>query len=287
MIEWSVGRMRIRTMASDDIDFALTLTNTERWSSTKRDFEELLEYDPHGCFVGEIESKPMGMVCAVSYGKFGFIGNLIVLESCRGQQWGKTLMEYGMHYLSTRGVKSILLDAVPKALSLYERLGFRKICKSLRLEGTISGKISEHVRNMKQEDLVQISDIDATLFGGRRSRFLSMRFSAYPEDCKVLVADAGVQGYIMGSTTANSVRIGPWAMKEPDTSAEHLLLSFGKDTTGEILKIGVLERNSRALDLLYKYGFKAKSFSWRMVYGEDTEATQSNSLYAICSPARG
>jgi len=279
--------MHIRSMAYDDIDFAYNLTNAEGWSSTKRDFEELLEYDPHGCFVGEIGSEPMGMVCAVSYGEFGFIGYLIVLESCRGQQNGRTLMEYGMRYLSTLGAKSILLDAVPKALTLYERLGFRRICKSLRLEGTISGKMQKHVRDMKQEDLAQISDMDASLFGGRRDRFLRMRFSTHPEYCKVLAIETGIQGYIMGSTTTNSVRIGPWVMKKTDNSAEHLLLSFGKDTSGETLKIGVLETNSRALNLLYKYGFKVKSFSWRMVYGEDTEATQSNNLYAIYSPARG
>jgi len=274
-------------MSYEDIDFALTLTTTEGWSSTKHDFEELLEYDPHGCFIGEIESEPIGMVCTVSYGVFGFIGNLIVLESCRGQQCGKTLMEYGMSYLRTHGAKSMLIDAVPKALTLYERLGFRKICKSLRLEGTISGKVSDHVRDMKKEDLILVSDIDAGLFGGRRDHFLRMRFSAHPEHCKVLVTDSGVQGYIMGSTTANAVRIGPWAMKEPDTSAEYLLLSFGKDTEGEILKVGVLEKNIKAVDLLHQYGFRERSFSWRMVYGEDTEATQSNYLYAICSPARG
>lgn len=279
--------MNIRPMSQGDLDFAVTLTNAEGWSSTKRDFEELLEWDPHSCFIGEIESEPIGMVCTVSYEMFGFIGNLIVLESCRGRQCGKILMEYGISYLSTRGAKSILIDAVPKALTLYERLGFRKICKSLRLEGTISGKASEHVRDMKVEDLTQISDMDAGLFGGKRNHFLKMRFSAHPEYCKVLATDTGVQGYIMGSTTVNSVRIGPWVMKELDTSAENLLLGLGTDVTGEVLKIGVLERNKRALDLLYKYGFKERSFSWRMIYGEDSEATLSNNLYAICGPDRG
>ncbi|MFW9960673.1 MAG: GNAT family N-acetyltransferase [Candidatus Thorarchaeota archaeon] len=279
--------MNIRPMSHDDLDFAVTLTIAEGWSSAKRDFEELLEYDPHSCFIGEIESEPIGMVCTVSYGMFGFIGNLIVLESCRGQQCGKILMEHGISYLNTRGAKSILIDAVPKALTLYERLGFRKICKSLRLEGTISGKVAEHVRDMKLEDLTQISDTDASLFGGRRDHFLRMRFSTHPEYCKVLTTDTGVHGYIMGSTTLNSVRIGPWAMKEPTTSAESLLLGLGTAVTGDILKIGVLERNKKALDILYRYGFKERSFSWRMIYGEDTEATLSNNLYAIFGPDRG
>jgi GNAT superfamily N-acetyltransferase len=279
--------MQIRSMSYDDLDFALTLTSSEGWSSTRHDFEELLEYDPHGCFIGEIETEPTGMVCAISYGKFGFIGNLIVLESCRGQECGRTLMEHAMHYLRDLGAKSILLDAVPMAVTLYERLGFRKICKSLRLEGTISGKKSSFVRDMKQEDLSQISDLDANLFGGRRDRFLGMRFSVHPEYCRILEIDEEVQGYIMGSRSGDYVRIGPWVMMKTDTLADQLLLDFTQNIIAGNLKIGVLEKNVKSLNLLYKYGFIENSFSWRMVYGEDTEATLSNRLYAICSPARG
>jgi len=277
----------IRPMSCDDLVFALTLTSVEGWNSTKRDFEELLEYDLHGCFIGEIDSEPMGMVCTVSYGEFGFIGNLIVLESYRGQQYGRILMEYGMNYLRACGAKSILLDAVPEAATLYERLGFRGICKSLRLEGTVSGEESRHVRDMTQKDLSLISDLDASLFRGRRDHFLRMRFTAHPDYCKVLEADGEVQGYIMGSTSGNSVRIGPWVMKEPDASAEPLLRDFAQSAEAGSLKIGVLERNIKSIELLHKYGFKEKSFSWRMVCGEDTEATLSNCLYAICCPARG
>ncbi|MFW9957600.1 MAG: GNAT family N-acetyltransferase [Candidatus Odinarchaeota archaeon] len=279
--------MRIRPMIYDDLGFALALTSAEGWNSTKRDFEELLEYNGQGCFIGEIDSKPMGMVCTVSYGMFGFIGNLIVIESCRGQQCGKELMEYGINYLRIRGAKSILIDAVPKALTLYERLGFRKICKSLRLEGTVTGTKSSHVRGMTQKDLSLISDLDTSLFGGRRDKFLGMRLAAYPEYCKVHEIDGELLGYIMGSTSGNSVRIGPWAMMESDVSAEPLLLDFAQSVEADSLRIGVLERNFKSLDLLHRYGFREKSFSWRMIYGEDTEATLSNYLYAICCPARG
>jgi GNAT superfamily N-acetyltransferase len=279
--------MHIRRMSYDDLGFALSLTSAEGWTSTRRDFEELLQNDPCGCFIGEIESEPMGMVCTVSYGEFGFVGNLIVLESFRGQQNGKELMEHGMNYLWAYGAKSILLDAVPKAATLYERLGFRRICKSLRLEGAISGKTSSHVRNMNQKDLALISDLDASIFRGRRNNFLRMRYTAHSEYCKILEREGEIQGYIMGSSSGNSVRIGPWVMMESDAPAEQLLLDFAQSVIAENLKIGVLEMNTKSIEILHKYGFREKSFSWRMVCGENTEATLSDRLYAICSPARG
>jgi GNAT superfamily N-acetyltransferase len=285
--QWRVASVNIRPMTHSDLDFALALTCAEGWSSTRRDFEELLEYDSLGCFIGEIDSQRIGMVCTVFYGDFGFIGNLIVLESCRGQQRGRRLMEYGMEYLRVRGARSILLDAVPKAVPLYERLGFRKICKSLRLEGAVSGKTLGNVRDMDETDLSEISDLDAYLFGGRRNYFLKMRFAVHPEYCKVMEMNGEIQGYIMGSNSGDSVRIGPWIMMSPDVSAEPLLLAFAQDAVVGSLKIGVLERNIKSLGILHKYGFSERSFSWRMLYGEKTEATLSNCLYAICSPARG
>lgn len=279
--------MQIRTMTREDLDFALAMTGAEGWSSTRHDFEELLEYDPHGCFIGEVDAKPIGMVCVVPYQKFGFIGNLIVDKSCRGQQCGKTLMEHAMHYLRNQGVQSILLDGVPKAVTLYERLGFKKICKSLRLEGVMSGKGSRDVRLMRQDDLTLITRLDASLFGGRRDQFLRMRYAAHPEYCKVLEIDGKIHGYIMGSISGDAVRIGPWVMMKSNTFAERLLLGFAQGVAKKTLKAGVLETNTESLDLLHKYGFKEVSFSWRMACGKDTEATLSTRLYAICCPARG
>ena len=274
-------------MSHEDLDFALTMTGAEGWSSTRRDFEELREYDPRGCFIGEVDGEPIGMVCAVPYEKFGFIGNLIVDKSCRGQQCGANLMEHAMHYLRSRGAQSILLDGVPRAVTLYERLGFRKICRSLRLEGVMAGEESRDVRPMRREDLIPISGLDASLFGGRRDRFLGMRYDTHPEYCKVLDIDDEIHGYIMGSTSGNAVRIGPWAMMKSNTFAERLLLSFAQGVAKKTLKAGVLENNKESLDLLHKYGFKEVSFSWRMVCGKDTDATLSTCLYAICCPARG
>ncbi len=279
--------MQVRPMLHEDLDFALAMTSAEGWTSTRRDFEELLEYDPLGCFIGEIEAEPIGMVCAVSYQKFGFVGNLIVDKSCRGQQCGRTLMEHAMRYLQTHGAQSILLDGVPEAVTLYERLGFRKICRSLRLEGVMVGEGSRDVRPMRQDDLTPIARLDASLFGGRRDRFLRMRYAAYPEYCKLLEIDDEIHGYIMGSTSGDSIRIGPWAMMKSGTSTERLLLGFAQDAAKRTLKAGVLENNTESLDLLHKYGFKEVSFSWRMICGRDTEATLSTGLYAICCPARG
>lgn len=259
----------------------------EGWSGTRQNLEELLHYNPKGSFIGEIDGKPMSMICTVNYGEFGFIGNLIVQQLYRGQNFGKYLMEFAMKYLLDNGTNSLLLDGVPKALSIYEKLGFRKIAKSLRLEAILTGSETKYTRQMTESDLSKIDVLDSRYFGGSREEFLRMRFVANPGLSKVIEIDGDLQGFIMGSYRRDSVRIGPMVIDDHSISAEHLLAELSGRSEETIHKIGVLETNIHALKLLKQYGFKETSYSWRMVYGRDTEATLSNHLYAIGGPDRG
>ncbi len=279
--------VQIRRMTIGDLDFILHLTSEEGWSSTRLDFEELMHFDPDGCFILERKDEKIGMVCAAPYDGFGFISNLIVIKEHRNQQYGTILMKHIIDYLEKRGIMTQLLDGVVKAVPLYEKLGFRKRYKSLRLEGVVQPKESVVVRFMKSWDLDTINEFDARFFGASREKFLNSRFEHFPNLCKVLEIDGDIAGYIMGSTSGEYVRIGPWVMKTHNDYAEELLRSFAMETNGRTLKIGVLENNTDALQLLNKYNFTNISYSWRMLRGGEGTFTFSNSLYAICCAARG
>lgn len=279
--------MHIREMSKEDIDFALSLTSAEGWLSTRLDFEDLIEFDPHGCFIAEIDDEPIGMVCTVPYNGFGYVGNLIVLEEHRHRKLGTKLMEFAISYLENRAVMAQLLDGVQDAIPLYERIGFRKICKSLRLEGQIEPKESDDVRFMTKRDLFIIDQYDTRLFGACRKRFLQSLFTHFPKLCRVLEIDGEVFGYIMGSERESSIRIGPWVMIHHSNRTEELLRAFATETKGQVLKIGILESNTKAIQLVQKHNFVQTSYSWRMLRGSEGDWTLSDHLYAICSPARG
>lgn len=279
--------MLIREMSKEDIDFALSLTSAEGWLSTRLDFEDLIEYDPHACFIAEIDDEPIGMVCTVPYNGFGYVGNLIVIERHRQRKLGTKLMEFAISYLEGRDVMTQLLDGVQDAVSLYEQLGFRKICKSLRLEGHIKPKASDDVRFMTNKDLFKIDQYDTRLFGACRKGFLQSLLTHFPKLCRVLEIEGEVVGYIMGSERERSIRIGPWVMIHHSNRTEELLSAFATETNGQLLKIGILESNTKAMQLLQRHNFVQTSYSWRMLRGPDGDWTLSDHLYAICSPARG
>lgn len=279
--------MKIRCMTEADLDFAVGLTSREGWSSTRLDFEELLAFDSHGCFIGEKNDERVGMVCAIPYGRFGNIGNLIVIDEQRGKGIGSNLMEHAMSYLLRKGANELYLDGVQAAVSLYERLNYRKICKSLRLKGNVTGVSSNHVKPMTRMSLDDVLALDIQHFKVDRSFFIKSSLLHYPELSMVLEVDGDIAGYILGSRRNKSTRIGPWVMDRFPDMAEELLRAFAMETGDLALQVGVLESNVQAVSLLRRLGFKETSFSWRMAISESEDIGFSNGLYAICSPARG
>ena len=199
--------MEIREMTSADLGFAISLTEAVGWSSIRRDFEELLLFDPRGNFVGEEEGVPIGMVCALTYGPFASIGNLIVVNEFRGQGKGAELMEHAMDYVKNKGTDVMMLDSVPAAVPLYERLGFKKVCRSLRLAGHVEPKLTQRVRPMEGKDLMHILSVDRKHFGASRFLFISSGLAACPEFSTVVEVDGDIAGYAMG---ANDMGMFGW-----------------------------------------------------------------------------
>ncbi|TFG11269.1 GNAT family N-acetyltransferase [Candidatus Thorarchaeota archaeon] len=280
--------MNIRSLLSSDIDFALDLTMAEGWTSTRSDFEELLLFNPNGCFIAEIGSEPMGMVCSISYGPFGFVGNLIVRPEYRGEGRGFGLMESAMHYLQSRGTSVVMLDAVSKAVSLYERLGFEIVCRSLRLAGTVKPKSSPRMHQMDEKFLKQVLSLDQKLFGGDRSLFLKKSLEKHPDLSLVCEGDNELVGFMMGSRRHGHVRLAPWAVSESPGFAQEMLPAFAEKAGSTTIRLGVLENNENAVRLLEDHGFHEQSHSWRMVKGVSPDAVHlSDGIYAIGSPMRG
>ena len=279
--------MNIRPMLKQDIDFALFLTSCEGWESIALDFEELLAFDPRSSFILELNEAPVGMISTIPYDGFGFVNNLIVLKEHRNRGLGATLMKHALEHLDRRSVGSHLLDGVLGAVSLYERFGFERRYKSLRLEGRVKPKTSDDIRRMTDADLDEIDRFDTRFFGASRRGFLKSRLKHFPSFCNVLELDGNLAGYIMGSERHGFVRIGPWVMKTNLERAEALLQDVSAACEEMPLHIGVLENNVRALQILQKHEFTQKSFSWRMVRGVRGRWTFSDHLYAIHSAARG
>jgi ribosomal protein S18 acetylase RimI-like enzyme len=246
-----------------------------------------LVYDSSGCFVAQADGRPIGICVATDYGESGFIGELIVVKDMRGRGVGRRLLEHAIEYLHKRGAQNVLLDGDPDAIPLYERVGFRKVCRSLRFTGTIQGRVHPHVRAMKVADLDAIGVMDRKAFGADRRFFLERAFSLYPELGKVIEFDGTLAGFIVGRRGRGVVSAGPWVVQPGLEHPGDLLENLAVEAS-DSLRVGILETNSEAVATIRRYGFvEHPDPPWRMVLGPSEQLASSNQLYAIGSASKG
>jgi predicted N-acetyltransferase YhbS len=281
--------MIIRSTNADDLDFCATCVTREGWlSETHAVFEGFLAHDPRGCFVAEENDERIGMIVATAYDTCGFLGELIVVPERRRQGIGRQLMEHAIGYLQARGCRSIYLDGDTPAVPLYQRLGFRTVCRSLRFLGTLDGKTSERVRQMTPADLGAVCAIDQSAFAADRSFFIRRRFQLLPHLCLLHTNGERLDGFIMGQPGHGVVTGGPWFVADESTDPLVLLRALAHRCEDQRLRVGMLETNVSATAMMRSLQtFEETEPSRRMVLGPDLGLGTSPRLYAVGTPAKG
>ena len=279
----------IRVMRQEDLAFAAECTAAEGWlSENLTTLEGFYLRDPTGCLLAEREGQPVGMCVATFYGKSGFIGELIVRPEARGYGIGAALVNHGVRWLKKRGSETVYLDGVLKAVDLYERNGFRKICRSWRFSNQLTGEQSSQVRRMTERDLPEVFALDRASFGAERSFFLRRRLELFPELCQVMVAGGRLIGYIQGRRSEGWASAGPWVATEEATEPELLLKAFANEVGDVSISTGILDVNHRAVELVRSLGFVENPDSpWRMALGRSGDLGASPRCYAVGSAAKG
>jgi len=280
--------VKIRGMSAADIDFASGLVHAAGWASESMDsFSAFLAHDPGGCFIAEVGGERGGVCIATKYERHGFIGELVVSKHLRLLGLGQLLFQKALDYLLAAGLESIGLDGDLNAVSFYEKMGFRKVCRSLRFRGKFRGKKHAHVRPLRPDELDRLCGLDRDFFGDDRSFFLRRRLERFPRNCLVAERDGEMRGWIMARPGDNLLAVGPWAAIVPEEAGpllEHLASEHGS----EAMRVGVLDRNAGAVRLLRSWpGFQEGIHSWRMVHGPSERLGDHPALYAIGSGAKG
>jgi ribosomal protein S18 acetylase RimI-like enzyme len=279
----------IRGMRKNDLAFAAQCTSAEGWvSENLATLKGFFLYQPGGCLIAEKNKQPIGMCIATGYGVDGFIGELIVHKDARGEGVGATLLRHAIQILQDQGVGTVYLDGVVKAVQLYERTGFKKICRSWRFSGKLAGRKYPSVRRMTMHDLDQVYELDRRSFGADRSFFLKRRLQLFPELSYVRENQGRISAYLSGRGGKDWLSAGPWVVEEGRKNPEELLMAFALEAGDRQISLGILDSNPTACELVQGLGFMARPDSpWRMALGGSTNLGASSGCYAVGSAAKG
>ncbi len=284
----------IRLLESKDINFAAQLIGQEKWGHMAKDVRRCWNFEPEGCFIAEQGGERVGHVFSVNYGIVGWIGLLIIRQNYRGQGIGTALMRTVMDYLRNLGVETIRLEAVPEAVTLYQRLGFRSEFDSLRFcrewkhgRTCLEGKVEE-IHQIKDDELENLGKFDAKCFGANRLKVLQSLYRDFPQHCLVARSD-DIMGYIMCRETSSGFWLGPWVCEEehPEVARE-LIVSFLtalKANSG--LWVGIPAPNTIGIQLLEELDFSLMSRSIRMFWGKPGYSGNVKENFGIGGPEKG
>jgi ribosomal protein S18 acetylase RimI-like enzyme len=255
-------------------------------SSFQSELQIYLQLQPDGWLIAECDGVPVGMVGAVDYGTFAYIGLLSVHPSFQRRGIGQSLMERILAWLDERGSPNAVLDATELGTPLYTKLGFVEDEKSLVFiwnSGMQELSASESVSELRSDDLAAVTAFDTPLFGANRQAVLTAFLNQFPHRA-FLVRDS--TGQIIGYLFAQLQKLGPWVATTPTAAAALLTTALQLSFNGTP-RVLVPSLNRAAITLLQGYGFKEERSLSHMRRGRSALLGKRTMLYGMASFALG
>lgn len=288
--------LNIRNLIPADFDAAneIIMAAFQSPDNFHKELELYLALEPAGWFIAELDGQPVGMVGAVTYETYAYIGMMVILPSMQRQGIGQALMGHILKWIEASGCPITLLDASVAGRPLYEKLNFIHDGETARyfLTGqpvrTTSPAASilmssQNIHPMQAADLQAVIELDTVVSGGNRAKLIKRLFAELSNRAFVAVDDTG---RLMGYAVALERRIGP-IVAENITIAEALLATvLTLPFDGSAIVIAPLN-NSAIHNILISCGFEQQRILPHMRLGGSQHPGRREWLYGQVSFAIG
>jgi len=176
--------------------------------------DDIIRFNPDGCFALCDGEKVVGMITSTAYQTIGWLGWLFVLEEHRGQGLGEKLMQQGIDHLHSRGIKTVLLEADTKAMSLYHRLGFKEQFSTQHYVLTRGGLKAGHralatIMPVGDDDLEHLARFDEEYFGQNRLDLFRLVVSNPNFRGFVARLKGDIAGYLFATEATENQQVSP------------------------------------------------------------------------------
>ena len=172
---------RIRKAKPEDIETFVSVVSATGWSHVREAMSFYVTCPEVTPYVAESDSSIVGTGLATSYGgRSGWLGFITVLPKHRHKGIGRALALWGMDWLESQGIATVLLAASAQGRPLYEKFGFVAAGDYLTLKGqrlTSPPLETEVLRPLTPRDWDLVAALDSDATGEARTEVLR-RFGA-------------------------------------------------------------------------------------------------------------
>lgn len=210
--------VRIRPLGAPDIaaaDAVLCAAFASEQSFAPR-LRRYLAVQPDGWLVAEAQGQITGMVGAIDYGSFAYVGMMGVRPEWQGRGVGGRLLGTLLERLDARGVTCARLEATDAGRPLYLRHGFVDAGVSHEFHRPSAAAAAPGLDGIQvATDQAEVVDLDRTLFRADRTRLWRWLFAE--ESGRILVARE--RGRACGYLCVQVDTLGPWGARTPEIAS--------------------------------------------------------------------
>lgn len=189
----------------------------DHWGYDEDAFARLLEFSDGCSTVAYVGQDAVGMTLGFPWGEVGWIGSVLTLEDHRGKGIGQATVEASMERLREAGCETIKLYATPKAIPLYERIGFTGEAEYVIQNGSKrAGRDPDVVHLEGRED--EVAALDRDVFPGERRAFLEDLIDRNPDTAIGVVEDGQLAGFAMARAGPSVTEVGPVVAADGDAN---------------------------------------------------------------------
>jgi predicted N-acetyltransferase YhbS len=281
---------KIRPMITNDLNQAISLSNSEGWNQTEKDWKLLLENPLNTCLVAEHNNTVIGTATALNHSnKVAWIGMVLVDKRYRGRGVGKMLLTNIIGAL--KNVDSIKLDATPAGLPLYQKLGFIGEYKIYRMINPSLQKLKKQAFdyepiNIDRESFSDVLKLDKRIFGAARTYLLQTLLRNYPEKAYLIKRNKKLDGYMFGRDGIRFNYVGPVFAFSLD-SARILISKTLESLNNQPVALDILQDKEGLIKWLEMLGFVKQRHFIRMNLKSSSYCGLIKYQYLISGPEFG
>ena len=260
---------QVRRALSHEIPLIYELAEQEGWNPGAYDAKAAAQGMPGAFWLGELNEQVIASIAAAEYGdNLAYISFYLVQSEYRRQGYGAPLWHTVMERLKGR---NIILDAMPKQVDFYRRLGFNidHTITSYHFNGAVSNAMancgSEKMPLVPLKDTILEETLiyDRDFFPADRSRYMREWLSMPNASGFVWKEGKSISGYGLIRQAKQGYRIGPCYADSPEI-ADTLLRALLIQANGAPVSISMPENNPLTQRLVDDFGLVAGSRLQRM-----------------------
>jgi ribosomal protein S18 acetylase RimI-like enzyme len=231
-------------------------------------------------------SEKVGIATTVSFGKVGWFGNLIVIESYRNRGGGSVLVEHSIEYLTSINVETVGLYAYINRIPFYRRLGFEYDSEFVVLKGKgFSSPAGTNVKEAEKQDVQKIIENDCSCFGACRRKSLEPILLDPDNLCYVYTEDGKMSGYVLAKIYRGMAELGPLVCRQGRSDIAVDLLKNALNRLKDFdVSMCIPKKEKTILNMLIGAGFSENFQVARMFFGP---AVTEQCIYLAESLERG